>query len=123
MLDGPAAGDFCEFPVVDPRLAGAAPSLRLRGWFKTAGQRREPLGGLTAEWRDHRERPRRRRRRGARRLPRPGVPDDYVVMVVVHDAAGGAHLIAASPALESSRATLPRGRGAVRISKPVGFPG
>ena len=43
-------------------------------------------------------------------VPRPGVPDDYVVMVVVHDAAGDAHLVVASPALEElARATLPEG--------------
>ena len=47
---------------------------------------------------------------GALVVPRPGVPDDYVVMVVVHDAAGDAHLVVASPALEElARATLPEG--------------
>ena len=110
-LDGPAAGDFCEFPVVDPRLAGRrhrfvyAVGLKRPGNVGNLLTRTDCDSGETIA-------------NGfgavvvgeALVVPRPGVPDDYVVMVVVHDAAGDAHLVVASPALEElARATLPEG--------------
>ena len=110
-LDGAAAGEFCEFPVVDPRLAGR----RHRFVYAVGLNRPGNVGNLltrtdcdTGETIAN----------GfgavvvgeALVVPRPGVPDDYVVMVVVHDAAGDAHLLVASPALEElARATLPEG--------------
>ena len=110
-LDGPAAGDFCEFPVVDPRLAGR----RHRFVYAVGLERPGNVGNLlTRTDTDTKE----TIANGfgavvvgeALVVPRPGVPDDYVVMVVVHDAAGDAHLVVASPALEElARATLPEG--------------
>ena len=110
-LDGPAAGEFCEFPVVDPRLAGR----RHRFVYAVGLKRPGNVGNLltrtdcdTGETIAN----------GfgavvvgeALVVPRPGVPEDYVVMVVVHDAAGDAHLVVASPALEElARATLSEG--------------
>ena len=116
-LDGPAAGDFCEFPVVDPRLAGRrhrfvyAVGLKRPGNVGNLLTRTDCDSGETIA-------------NGfgavvvgeALVVPRPGVPDDYVVMVVVHDAAGDAHLIVASPGLEElARATLPEGLSLIHI--------
>ena len=110
-LDGPAAGDFCEFPVVDPRLAG-----RRHRYVYAVGLKRPGNVGnlLTRTDCDTGE----TIANGfgavvvgeALVVPRPGVPEECVVMVVVHDAAGDAHLVVASPALEElARATLSEG--------------
>ena len=110
-LDGPAAGDFCEFPVVDPRLAGR----RHRFVYAVGLKRPGNVGNLLTRT-DCETHETIANGFGAvvvgeaLVVPRPGVPDDYVVMVVVHDAAGDAHLVVASPALEElARATLPEG--------------
>lgn len=110
VLDGEAAGNFCEFPVVDPRLEG----WRHRFVYAVGLTRPGNVGNLLTRT-DTETHETIARGYGAcvvgepLVIPRPN-HDECVVVIVVHDASGDAHLVIATSELEElARATLPEG--------------
>lgn len=110
VLDGDASGNFCEFPVVDPRLEGR----RHRFVYAVGLARPGNVGNLLTRT-DTETHETIAAGYGAcvvgepLVIPWPG-HDECVVVVVVHDASGDAHLVLATSELEElARATLPEG--------------